>query len=469
MARCKSLRLAAVAGATIAITVMSLGPASANTRSGVQPTTGGATASSAWSVAQSTDDASGDPDQLNAVTCTSASFCAAVGQSFPDAFPEGSLSRALIEFWNGSHWTVSTSADPGGPSVILDGISCFTPEDCTAVGNYQNPGADDVVTALIEYWNGTDWTVKSPNLTSTNEAHLYGVSCTASDACTAVGDYFYPRSDPNDPDGSQSLIETWNGTTWSPIASPNASGAAEDTLSAISCSDPADCAAVGSATYPGSGGNPTLTGALAESSSGGSWSVDTVPGLGGDLQQDLLSISCTSSTTCTAVGQAQDAESNTVPFAETLNDTNWSITPTPNPANPSELQSVGCTSATECTAVGIQGNNPPQTLIESWNGSYWWEVPSPNQIGQSNPNSLFGDWCVTSKRCIAVGDYQGQTINPQILVESGPVDALGFATTALPGAVAKSGYKCKLVAGGGSPPLHICCRQRKATEGTNTQ
>jgi len=58
----------------------------------------------------------------------------------------------------------------------------------------------------------------------------------------------------------------------------------------------------------------------------------------------------------------------------------WSITPTPMLSSTASnfLDAVFCLSATVCTAVGNDGGG---TLVETWNGSAWVIVPSPNPTG----------------------------------------------------------------------------------------
>jgi hypothetical protein len=69
-------------------------------------------------------------------------------------------------------------------------------------------------------------------------------------------------------------------------------------------------------------------------------------------------VSCTTTTTCIAVGQGNGT------LAEQLNGTTWTIQPTPNPstATTSYLASVSCTNSTACTAVGNYTNNSGTTL-----------------------------------------------------------------------------------------------------------
>src|ERR1700689_437414 len=66
----------------------------------------------------------------------------------------------------------------------------------------------------------------------------------------------------------------------------------------------------------------------------------------------------------------------------------WSIVPSPNtsPTQDDELNAVSCSGPSACIAVGFSDTpesyprirTPYQTLIESWNGSAWSIVPSPD-------------------------------------------------------------------------------------------
>ena len=64
---------------------------------------------------------------LNAVSCTSASACTAVGRS--GAGP-------LAERWNGARWSVQATQDPPSRFSSLAGVSCASGATCTAVGVY---------------------------------------------------------------------------------------------------------------------------------------------------------------------------------------------------------------------------------------------------------------------------------------------------------------------------------------------
>jgi len=73
----------------------------------------------------------------------------------------------------------------------LLGVSCKSATSCTAVGYYVN---DSTSVTLAERWNGTSWTIQStPNPTGGSLLQLNGVSCTSTVACTAVGQYIITR------------------------------------------------------------------------------------------------------------------------------------------------------------------------------------------------------------------------------------------------------------------------------------
>ena len=75
----------------------------------------------------------------------------------------------------------------------LFGVSCLKSKDCVAVGGYY-PGTHSEKT-LVESWNGSSWSITpSPSPEGTDNAvnpipELDGVSCTKSTACVAVGHY----------------------------------------------------------------------------------------------------------------------------------------------------------------------------------------------------------------------------------------------------------------------------------------
>jgi hypothetical protein len=64
-------------------------------------------------------------------------------------------------------------------------VSCTKASNCVAVGIFTN--ASDNVQTLFESWNGTVWSITpSPNPYSGDNS-VFGVSCSNSASCVAVG------------------------------------------------------------------------------------------------------------------------------------------------------------------------------------------------------------------------------------------------------------------------------------------
>ena len=66
-----------------------------------------------------------------------------------------------------------------------------------------------------------------------------------------------------------------------------------------------------------------------------------------------------------------------------------------------------------------------QTLIESWNGTAWSLVPSPDN--GTIPNDLTGVACISSSSCQAVGFSGLGSAEDQTLIESWQMETLGLS------------------------------------------
>ena len=106
--------------------------------------------------------------------------------------------------------------------------------------------------ALVERWNGTKWAIqKTPNPVGASSIFLFGVSCTSASACTAVGYYYNGTT-------YVTLAERWNGTKWSIQQTPNPTGGSGNQLVGVSCASTSACTAAGQYS------NGTTTVTLAE-------------------------------------------------------------------------------------------------------------------------------------------------------------------------------------------------------------
>ena len=66
---------------------------------------------------------------------------------------EPDLERDDLErYWDGTAWTIANTPDPSSTQQnLLTGISCGASNACTAVGQYEDPG--EVPATLVEVGN----------------------------------------------------------------------------------------------------------------------------------------------------------------------------------------------------------------------------------------------------------------------------------------------------------------------------
>jgi hypothetical protein len=206
-------------------------------------------------------------------------------------------------------------------------------------------------------------------------------------------------------------------------------------LTGISCPTVKACAVVGTMS------SSTGSGALAESWNGKAWKLDTVRQPVGDTNADLLSASCSSSTSCVAVGYTGIVPpQGSHPFSEELSGTTWKAVPTalPSAAEGGELASVSCAGARSCQAVGsfVTAAGRSGILAEAYNGSSWTVVKTPSIPGRIS--SLDGISCLPATvpaLCTAVGSTTiGDRTSP--LVEH--ANGSSWAVVPVPGVFSSS-------------------------------
>lgn len=330
---------------------------------------------------------------LNAVTCTGAQTCTAVGFYIN---PLGEQ-RTLAERWNGSAWVMQPTPTLAGANLsYLDAISCRAANDCVAVGAFIRSGIRQE--PLAERWNGSSWTVEPvPIPTASHGGVLNGVSCTAANACMAVGSLLPVEN-------SVTLSERWNGTKWELEASTaTPAGATEAALKAVSCTGPRSCEAVGGYTTANPAFYPTKL--LAEVWNGARWTVQATPPPSGSDGGSLGGVSCVATNACTAVGGyfTQGSQVPNATLAERWNGARWTREPTPDlpDAGFGTLGSVSCATSTSCVAVVSVSARVPSPVSERWNGSSWSVQRLSKPAGEVS--SVIGVSCPEVNACVAVG------------------------------------------------------------------
>jgi len=312
---------------------------------------------------------------LEGVSCTSSTECTAVGSS-------------VAERWNGTEWSPQTPS-PGA----LDAVSCTSSTACTAVGSEAAFSGG----TFAENWNGTTWSVQTtPNPSGATHSVLDAVSCTSSTECTAVGSYEEGAGK------AFTLAERWNGTEWVIETTPSPSKGQATKLTDVSCTAPTSCMASGFYYLLTPTGEVEID-PMAQQWNGTEWTLQVVPKPIEKRGASLGAISCTSSTTCTATGHYETGALDRT-LAERWNGTEWTIQSTPNPSGTNSLNSVSCSSATACTATGVTYlSKEIFTLAEAWNGTEWviQTMPNPSKAQESIPIATS---CTSSTVCVAVGE-----------------------------------------------------------------
>ncbi len=116
---------------------------------------------------------------------------------------------------NGTSWTSVSIPNPtGGFGGVLSGVAAVASNDVWAVGSsgFDNSQGAPVASTLIEHYNGTSWSiVASPN--PTGGGALTGVTAISANNIWAVGHMGFGRGG--------NLIEHYNGTSWSIVPSPS--------------------------------------------------------------------------------------------------------------------------------------------------------------------------------------------------------------------------------------------------------
>jgi len=181
-----------------------------------------------WSI-QPSPNATGLGSVLAVVSCPSATFCNAVGYSEPNSTD----TVPIAETWNGKTWALASVPGVSGTKYAeLGGVSCASATSCFAVG-YDSP-APSQASALVESWNGSKWVISS---SPKGMGVLTSIWCSSSSSCVTVGI------------GDFGAVS--RGSTWTTATLPVPANPVETAMRAVSCSAINACTAVGWVDRPG--------------------------------------------------------------------------------------------------------------------------------------------------------------------------------------------------------------------------
>jgi hypothetical protein len=272
----------------------------------------------------------------------------------------------LTEHWDGTTWQVITSPNYPSADHYLYGVAALAANDVWAVGRYE-PDAGGTST-LVLHWDGTTWsTVPSPN--PATYSGLYAVAARAANDVWAVG-YYYSAN------GQRTLIEHWDGNTWSIVASPNV-GASDNFLEAVAVvPESPNVWAVGTSYH--NGGNSTLV----QQWNGSAWTVIASPD-GSTRENYLTGVSSTGPNDAWIVGYYNNSTGLYLPLTEHWDGASWQVVPSPSVSSSlTALTAVSSLSSNDVWAVGTYfGPGAQQTLAQHWNGTSWQVFSTPNPAG----------------------------------------------------------------------------------------
>jgi hypothetical protein len=272
---------------------------------------------------------------------------------------------ALVEHWNGASWTRVPSPS-AGLNNALEGVTVVSATDAWAVGASQRRG-NAAVSTLIEHWNGATWSrvpSPSPDHTASSLNVLRSVTAAGADDAWAGGVACGTSA-------CRDLLLHWNGVRWSraPFAPVNQEITG---LAAVSA---------GNAWATGQESPAARQRAVIDHWNGTRWSPQptssawgTLDGVAALSRRDVWAVGSQCGTGCRRNERALVLHWNGV---------RWASVPVPAPGIYSELLAVTSPTRRDAWAVGLyhtrSGSNP--LLFEHWNGTRWSRLYGPRTSG----------------------------------------------------------------------------------------
>jgi len=233
----------------------------------------------------------------------------------------------VIEQWNGTAWKVfpgPTFAKGEEPSIKA--MTATSANDVWAIGSLLSSNEEQLF-YLFEHWNGTAWTATT---LLSGDSFLFGASADAANDVWAVG-FNGPEND-----NSKTLALHYDGTSWKGAKTPSVGNGANQ-LNGVLALAPNDVWAVGFSTpEPPPTEDATLT--LIEHFDGTSWTVVPSPNVGPkSIYQSnrLFGLTANSPTDIWAFGSyfAASGSENQMTLLLHWDGASWTVAPSPNPTN----------------------------------------------------------------------------------------------------------------------------------------
>ncbi len=401
---------------------------------------------------------------LSSLTAPYAAAASSMGTRPSGAFMTASVrSQGLAQSSTPVGWSVTPSPNTRAALNILQAVAPVSSVDVWAVGYTSNQITDS---GLIEHFNGFNWSVvPTPVPGPFANSALRGISAVSANDVWAVGNVsnvgiissarsserllgghsrFPSRLSHQQASQANTLIEHFNGFSWSIVASPNPSGTTSNNLELLSASSASDIWAIGDISSANSSSGEFET--LMEHFNGFSWSVVSSPVPTGSLLNDVDGLSVISPSDAWAVGWSVSAGSSKSiaivqrTLIEHFNGFSWSIVASPNMSSVGNmLDGVAALGPNNVWAVGAWASSglaspgAGYTLVEHFNGTSWSLMPSPSPPGtlDSELNAI-ATVPFSSTQAWAVGDTNNSSTSPNGVATSATTLVAHLAPLPLP-------------------------------------
>ena len=237
---------------------------------------------------------------------------------------DGAHPGQVIEQWNGTKWSLFPGPKLGKKDQAdVFAMTASSANDVWAIGSLMNRGTG-LVSTLFEHWDGTSWTAST---VESNNEFLFGASADAANDAWAVGF--------NGSDNIETSAMHWDGANWKSVATPNV-GEGTNKLNAVLALAPNNVWAVGFST-PVAPPKQAATLTLIEHFDGTSWTAVPSPNVGpnsANQSNRLLGLTANSANDIWAFGSyfPTDGSGHQMTLVLHWDGITWTIAPSPSPA-----------------------------------------------------------------------------------------------------------------------------------------
>jgi hypothetical protein len=358
---------------------------------------------------------------VNSVSCPSPGNCAAVGE-YGDG---GSLRAFVVDEVSGSWGNaqrvpgINLLSDGRGAQIVS--VSCASPGNCAAVGDYTTSRGSQVF--VVSEVNGS-WrrALAIPGLATLTgrgpaDAEAQSISCGAPGNCAAIGNYYTKYF--TGVIGHGFVVSEVHGS-WHRAVLVRVHGSSVNLeVLSVSCGATRYCVASGDGNYD----------AFVMTARNGAWQPPVLLRFGGSVRvvAQIWSVSCRGSGSCAAGGHYFDASSKDQAFVVSETNGAWGKalkvpgTGVLNTGGLAEVRSVSCDARASCAAGGYyedRAGRPQPFVVSEVNGT-WRKarqvlgIPAPYNSGALNSIS-----CGAPGNCTAGGYYGDAAGNDQGFVVS---------------------------------------------------